>query len=111
MPPELLREFGALGVHLDDHRPRVVDEELLNAQDLILTMEKGQIESLEAEFPHIRGRIFQLSEVAEGLKYDIPDPTRDQGTSYAETARDLKALVEKGFTEICRKASNASISD
>ena len=111
MPLNLLREFDALGIHLEDHHPRVVDDALLKDQDLILTMETGQMEAIRAEFPGTRGRVFLLSEVAEGLQYDIPDPMSDPGCSFEQTARDLKALVEKGFAEICRRAVNAPIPD
>jgi protein-tyrosine-phosphatase len=105
--PALLRELKRIGVSLEDHRTRPVDAELLANQDLILVMEQGQLEAMQAEFPEARDRIFLLSQVAEGLVYDIPDPNRDSGFTYIEAARDLEELIKKGFTKICHMAESS----
>lgn len=104
--PALLHELNQLGVRLEEHRTRPIYSELLAGQDLIVVMEQGQKEAIEAEFPQTRGRVFLLSDVAEGVVYDIPDPNRDPSFSYAEVARDLEGLIEKGFAEICRLAAS-----
>lgn len=103
--PELLRELQQLGVRLDDHLTRPVDAEILTAHDIIIAMEQGQKEGMEADFPGMRGRVFLLSEIVEGIVYDIPDPIRDRHVTYEEVARDLKVLIDRGFEEICRRAS------
>ncbi|MDP3186600.1 MAG: hypothetical protein Q8M58_15180, partial [Anaerolineales bacterium] len=35
---------------------------------------KGQKEAILSEFPNVGQRVFLLSEVVEGVAYDIPDP-------------------------------------
>jgi len=42
-------------------------------------MEAGQKEALQVEFPKEREKIFLLSEAAEGVPYDIPDPFGPDG--------------------------------
>ena len=84
---------------LNDHRTRQVNLELLEDYDLILTMERGQLEALASEFPAKKGRLMLLSEVADGLPYDIPDPI-DLITDPEEVASELKILIEKGGNNI-----------
>jgi protein-tyrosine phosphatase len=84
---------------LNDHRTRQVNLELLEDYDLILTMERGQLEALASEFPALLGRLMLLSEVADGLPYDIPDPV-DLITDPEEVASELKMLIEKGGDKI-----------
>jgi len=84
---------------LNDHRTRQVNLELLEDYDLILTMERGQLEALASEFPAKKGRLMLLSEVADGLPYDIPDPI-DLITDPEEVASELKILIEKGGNKI-----------
>jgi protein arginine phosphatase len=104
MSTGVLRALRPLGINLEHHRPRPVSEELLRAFDLILVMEAGQKEALRIEFPAVLGRVFLLSEVAEGVPYDIPDPTRDPSYSFAAVAVEVRNLVRDGFLAICAKA-------
>jgi protein-tyrosine phosphatase len=59
---------------LASHRSRQVSAELLKQYDLIIVMEAGHKEALNAEFRSVRSHIFMLSEVVENIQYDIPDP-------------------------------------
>ncbi len=110
LPYALLRELELIGVPIRDHRSRPVTHSMLVGTDLILVMEHGQGEAIRAEFPEVSDRVFLLSEVAEGLAYDIPDPVRDHSQTFPEVAADLRELVNKGFEEICRRAASTGSS-
>lgn len=110
LPPPLLRELELIGVPIRDHRSRPITGEMLAGMDLILVMEHGQAEAISSEFPEARDRVFLLSEIAEGISYDIPDPVRDPRHTFPEVTADLKQLIDKGFDEICRRLAPGDTS-
>ena len=67
-------------------------------------MEAGQKEALQVEFPKEREKIFLLSEVADGIPYDIPDPFGPEGATHQEIAKELCELIKRGFENICNMA-------
>ena len=106
LPParEALLAARQLGVSLDGHISCLVNEELLSEYDLILVMEMGHKEALESEFPNVENRVFLLSEVVDGMNYDIPDPALFEESSPNEIANEVYDLVRKGFHIICSQA-------
>jgi len=91
-----------LGLDLEMHRARLVNRELLGAQDLILVMENSHSEALRVEFPEIKERIHLLTNVVSGMTYDVPDPGGPApGDTFPNVARELSELVEGGFEKIC----------
>jgi protein-tyrosine phosphatase len=90
---------------LVDHRTRQVDMELLESYDLILTMEIGQHEAIASEFPILDGRSMLLSEVVDGMPYDIPDPV-DFINDPEDVASELQMLIEKGGDKIIKLAES-----
>ncbi len=93
-----------IGISLDDHASCLVNGALLSGYDLILVMEVGQKEALEYEFPAVKNKVFLLSEVVDGLQYDIPDPSSTVESSPQEIANEVCHLVWKGFCSICSQA-------
>jgi protein-tyrosine-phosphatase len=89
----------SLGIDLQDHLTRLLDENLLSGHDLILVVEKGQREALNIEFPFVHGKLYLLSEVVDGRTYDIADPL-NSGRPIAEVASELFTLVERGYQKI-----------
>ncbi len=91
------------GINLDDHTTKLVSKAQLTEFDLVLVMESGHKEALLTEFPFAAGYLFMLSEVVDGLRYDIHNPT----TSYEEAEKcisDLCELIERGYEKICTLA-------
>jgi protein-tyrosine-phosphatase len=82
----------------------MVEASLLSNSDLILVMEGGQKEAILSEFSNVGRRVFLLSEVAEGVAYDIPDPLASEEDLSEEIAKEVCALVGKGFRKICELA-------
>ena len=93
---ELARSFG---VNIDDHVTRIVDAKLLEEFDLVLVMEEGHKESIQVEFPFARKKVHLLSQVLDGIAYDVPDPARANEES-REIIRDLVAMIRAGFGKI-----------
>jgi hypothetical protein len=59
-------------------------------------MEAGQKEALQVEFPKERKKVHLLSEAADGLPYDIPDPN-DPGAYHQEIANKIQEIIKRGF--------------
>jgi protein-tyrosine phosphatase len=65
---ELLRERG---VDISGHRARQLTARLVTAADVVLAMEQGHVRSIEATFPHARGRVHRIG---RWQGFDVPDP-------------------------------------
>jgi protein-tyrosine phosphatase len=87
------------GLDLSGHRSQPVNRALVEAADLVLTMEAGQQEALQIEFPAQRERIYLLSQMV-GRRYDIEDPIGGPPEKYATTIRRMERLIEEAFTQM-----------
>ncbi len=96
------------GINLDGHKSRTVTREVLRTFDLILTMEQGQKEALQVEFPEISRRVFLFSEMA-GYRYDIADPIGGSLSDFRNTANELEDLIERGFSRICQLTGRSNV--
>jgi protein-tyrosine phosphatase len=95
-----IQDAHEIGLDIKGHRSRQVDAKILSENDLILVMEAGQKEALRIEFPAESGKIYLLSEAANGLPYDIPDPFGPAGEPHREVASELHTLIRRGFSKI-----------
>lgn len=102
--PEAIRAATLCGLLLEGHTTRLVEASILSASDLILVMESGQKEAILIEFPNLLGRVFLLSEVVEGVTYDISNPLASDENSSEEIAREVRNLVWNGYHKICELA-------
>jgi protein-tyrosine phosphatase len=93
---ELAQLFG---LNIEGHVTRMLDAKMLEESSLILVMEEGHKESIQAEFPFSRQKVHMLSQVLEGLLYDIPDPAgaRDEAKGII---RDLVEAIHAGHENI-----------
>jgi protein-tyrosine phosphatase len=96
--------LSKMGLDLSRHRAQSVTRELLGQFNLILVMERGQLEAIRAEFPELSGRIHLMSEMA-GRRYDVRDPMGGSAADYEDTALEIEQLLSKGFDEIVKLAS------
>jgi protein-tyrosine phosphatase len=103
VPLDVLIAARSLGVDLQGHVTRLLNENLLSEYDLILVMEKGQREALNIEFPFVHSKLYLLSEVVDGRTYDIPDPL-NSGRPMVEFASELFTFVERGYQKIYQLA-------
>jgi protein-tyrosine phosphatase len=104
-PAMALEAAAALGLGglLDGHRSRQIDRELLEGFDLVLVMEGGHKEAICAEFPSVCRRVSLLSELVDGIPYDIPDPG-NPGVDPAESGAILLDLIARGREKILARA-------
>ena len=93
----------SFGVNIEGHSTHMLDKALLEDADLILVMEAGHKESIQVEFPFARNKVHMLSQVVEGVAYDIPDPasSRDEAR---EIIRELVGMVRTGAAKIYQLA-------
>jgi protein-tyrosine phosphatase len=97
---ELARSFG---VNINGHITRMLDAKMLGDADLVLVMEQGHKESIQVEFPLARKKVYLLSQVVEGLIYDIPDPAKFRGEA-RNIIHDLVEMIRAGYGNIYRIA-------
>lgn len=103
-PPITLQIADQLGLSgLDSHITRQLDQEILNQFDLIIVMERDHKESISLEYPSVNSRLHILSEIVDGLPYDIPDPITP-GIRPDDVGRELYSLVKKGMRNIIKLA-------
>ncbi|MFC5711520.1 low molecular weight protein arginine phosphatase [Thalassorhabdus alkalitolerans] len=79
-----------------NHSARLVDRELVEWADLILTMTKSHFQLLAAKFPAAAEKAFTIKEFANDENHgDISDPIGGTIEDYRNTARELDALLDK----------------
>ena len=106
--PQAVASAAKLGLDLKLHRTREVDAAMLSAADLIVVMEHGHKEAIEAEFPVVRGRVVLLGRLANVPGGDIPDPARDNFDQPEAAARLVYECIDKGFAELVKLSENHS---
>ena len=90
-----------MGLDIEEHRSKLIDEDMLLSACLVIVMEQGQKEGLEVENPQIRGKVLLLSEIAGDPPYNIPDPSGQDLGVYLQTGEELLRLVNSAFNFIC----------
>ena len=84
------------GLSLSSHRGRTVTREILDAADLVLVMTQGHRDSLSAEFPSARHKIYLFSELI-GQQYDITDPYGGTIQDYQACVSGLADVIARGY--------------
>jgi protein-tyrosine-phosphatase len=84
---------------VNQHLTHQVNAAMLEKFDLIIVMESGHKEALNVEFKFARERIYMLSEVVDGMQYDIPDPVIP-GIQPEDVAIELNTLITTGAPKI-----------
>ena len=94
---------SAASIYHSQHSRTVTGSMLLSFQ-LILTMERGQMEALRVEFPEIANRVHLLGDVA-GTGDEVPDPPAKSIAEIRELAVELDSLIDQGYERIFVLAS------
>ncbi|MCE1255319.1 MAG: hypothetical protein LWX83_17445 [Anaerolineae bacterium] len=101
--PEIVQKVLARrGVNINKHKSRPVNAQILDEYALVLTMEPGQKEALQVEFPDKASKIFLLSEMS-GKTNAIHDPAGQSVKEYELTADLIQKELFDGFDRICEK--------
>ena len=87
------------GLDISRHRSRSISAELLDAADLILTMEASHREAIQIEFPSRSSKVFMLSEMM-GKTADVPDPAGKRREDFVEITNLIRQYLIDGFEKI-----------
>lgn len=93
-------ELRADGI-FTNHIAKLINREIVETSDLIITMEINQKEALRVEFPEFRKKIKTISELAEGFAYDISD-LNDELEFDRSIITELRDLIRKAYPTILR---------
>ena len=100
---QIAQRFGLRG--LESHVTQEVSQELLDQFDLILVMETNHLEAIGSEFHHVHGRLMLLSEIVDGIAYNIVDPANPDNDP-DEVASELQMLIQRGGNKILKLAKS-----
>lgn len=84
------------GIDIRAHRAKMVDENAVAQADLVLGMETGHVEALQAEFPEHAHKIHLLSELI-GRHYSIQDPYGKDEDEYRQMVREVTYILDNGL--------------
>ncbi len=96
---EAIRQASRMGLDIGGHTSQAITPELMKSANLIIAMEQGHKEALQAEFPHEAHKVYLLSEATTGKSYDIPDPI-GLGTN-GSIPQEICELIHEGFERMC----------
>lgn len=100
-PADLLKLADELDLDLVSHTTQQLDGQLLAQNDLIVVMEKGHQEALQVEFSSLSSKVHLLSELADGLQYDVADPIHSD-LNMAEFVAEMSRLIDRAYPNICK---------
>lgn len=82
---------------ISDHVGKQVNEELVMAADLILTMSSNQTKWIERQWPHCRGKTFRIG---HWIDKDIVDPYQYDKSVFETTRQDIINSLENWYDKI-----------
>jgi protein-tyrosine-phosphatase len=94
-----IRAMRLRGLELEEHRSKIVTEELILVADLVIVMEEWHQEALRAEFPSVAERVFTLTELA-GRSGDVDDPYGGSDRDYDICATEMDWLLGAAMDQI-----------
>lgn len=104
MQPESRKYLDSKGIKHSDFIPQIINRNLLEKQDLILTMESTHSNEIKKNFNNIRDikkKTFTLKEFnGETHKIDIIDPYYTSDDTYRKVLRIIDENVEKAVRKI-----------
>lgn len=98
--PQAIKFAESHGLDIGHVRSKEVNREMLEAATIVIVMTDSQREALVLDFPQVKKKVFLLSEVFEGLTYDIPDPIERLDETPEELGEEICKLITSGFTRI-----------
>ncbi|MFX1453716.1 MAG: low molecular weight phosphatase family protein [Promethearchaeota archaeon] len=100
--PETINYIEAKGLDISDFRPKVITNELLKKQDIIIGMERYHLVKLKKKFKDLKeeldGKLFTLKQFNGATKkadLNIPDPYKTGLENYNRILRIVEENIEK----------------
>jgi protein-tyrosine-phosphatase len=97
---EIILLLAERGLDASAHTSREVNRRMVEQADLVLVMTGSHAESLRLEFPDQAHKVYLLSEMPGGRRYDIQDPYGSSPEVYRACVEELEDLVDTGFERI-----------
>lgn len=97
MNPQAAEALTNLGYASKDHSSTLISPEAVEQADVILTFTQDQKNEMAERFPASFGKLFTVSEYANGSlgkNEDVADPYGKSAEVYKETAETINSLVE-----------------
>lgn len=98
--PQAIKFAESHGLDISQVRSKEVDQQMLDTSTIIIVMTESQREALVLDFPQVKSKVFLLSEVFEGLTYDIPDPIEQLDETPEELGEEICRLISSGYSRI-----------
>ena len=97
---ETQRVLMASDIDASQHRARVVTGEMMEEADQVFVMEQFHRDELIRRFPHLRQKVhllktYELSEVAEDVNPNIPDPIGKPMEVYEVCFQSIKDALQR----------------
>lgn len=93
--PEALKAMSFFGIDISQHRTRMLEDNLVQDADLIITMTRSQSRQLKEQYPTKHTDIFILTEFAGSGLSDVEDPYGAGIKVYIRTAEQIQELVKE----------------
>ncbi len=103
--PETIEYLKLKGIEMNDFKPKLITQELIEEQDLIIGMERYQLTKIKTKFrvlkESLKGKLYTLKEFNGADKKDlnIPDPYKTDKDKYFE----ILEIVEKNVEMLVKK--------
>ena len=88
---------------LNNHRGRQITSPIVNAADVILVMEQGQLDWICDRFPQAKGRTFLLSHWAD--KTDVADPFKKTQAFFEDIFQEIQQYSREWSSRLGAMAS------
>ena len=95
-----MRVLAEQGVDISSHRSQQLDGHLMEWADLVLVMTQNHAEILRLEYHAHSRKVFLLSEMKDGRRYDVDDPYGGPLEEYLVCANLIGTLVDEGWDRI-----------
>ncbi len=106
MQPESYDYLKSKGINSSDFVPKIINKNLLEKQDLILTMEYSHSRDIKNNYPNVKDidkKTFTLKEFAgETRDLDIIDPYYTSRSVYNEILKIIDDFVNKAVNRIIK---------
>ncbi|MFX1275781.1 MAG: hypothetical protein ACFFBP_20480 [Promethearchaeota archaeon] len=102
MQPESQEYLNSKGIDHSDFQPKIINKELLERQDLIITMENHHVNQIISNFNDIKDiekKTFTLKSF-NGSNGDIIDPYYTNRTTYLKVLKEIDDNIEQMVKKI-----------
>ena len=91
--PKSVSLMANKNIDLSQHCAQQINALLVSNADLILTMEQGHIDTIQAKFPEARGKVHLIGKWNDNQ--EVPDPYKKTDTAFIAAAELIEAGIKQ----------------